>query len=178
MPFTPFHLGPALAFGLPLRRYIHAPTFIVGNVILDVEGFLVLTLGLNYPLHGYLHTFLLAATVGLLLAFVMFKLEKPMQPLYRKIQFESNSPLKLRSFLLAGVLGAALHVFFDAFLYSEMAPFFPLTINPLLNVISMSDVYLLCFGLGIFGIAYYVALLAYSMYTKKKQTLTFRPSSL
>jgi hypothetical protein len=172
MPFTPFHLGPALAFGLPLRRYIHVPTFIVGNVILDVEGLLVIFLGLNYPLHGYLHTFLLAAAVGLLIGFVMFKLEPPMQPFYRKIQLETNQPLKLKSFISAGILGAILHVVFDAFLYSEMMPFFPLTINPLLNFISLPEMYLLCFCIGIFGIVYYLALLAYSAYKKNRNKLT------
>lgn len=173
MPFTPFHLGPALAIGLPLRRYIHAPTFIVGNVIIDVEGLSVIVLGLNYPLHGYLHTLLFAAVIGLLVGFVMFKLEKPMQPFYRKIQLETNSTLKLKSFLLAGVLGAALHVLFDAFLYAEMEPFFPWTINPLLNAgLSMSQVYMACVGLGIIGILYYGAMVAYSMYgkTPKKQS--------
>jgi membrane-bound metal-dependent hydrolase YbcI (DUF457 family) len=178
MPFTPFHMGPALALGLPFRRYLHVPTFIVGNVVLDVEGLLVIVFGLNYPLHGYLHTLLLAVAVGLLLGFVMFKLEPPMQPFYRKIQLETNRPLKLKSFIAAGILGAILHVGLDAFLYSEMMPLFPLTINPLLNFISSSDMYLLCFWMGIFGIAYYLALLAYTMYKKKKQKLTFRPSSL
>jgi len=51
MPFTPFHLGPALGLGLPLRRYVYVPTFILANVIVDVEPFLVLFLGLRYPLH-------------------------------------------------------------------------------------------------------------------------------
>ncbi len=125
MPFTPFHLGPALAFGLPLRRYLHVPTFIVGNVILDVEGLVVIVFGLNYPLHGNVHTFLLAISVGLLLGFVMFKIEEPIQPIYRKIQVETNRPLKLRSFLLAGVLGAILHVVFDVFLYQKWRRSFP-----------------------------------------------------
>jgi membrane-bound metal-dependent hydrolase YbcI (DUF457 family) len=143
MPFTPFHLGPALAAGLPLRRYLHAPTFIVGNVIVDVEGLLVVAFGLGYPLHGYLHTFLLAAAAGLLLGLAMFKLEKPLHPFYQKIQLETNRQLKLPSFLLAGVFGAMLHVGFDALLYSEMTPFFPLTINPLLNLnVSALEVYL------------------------------------
>ncbi len=65
MPFTPFHFGPTLGFGLSLRGYLHAPTFIIANVIVDVEPFLVLFLGLRYPLHGYLHTFLLALVTGL-----------------------------------------------------------------------------------------------------------------
>lgn len=59
MPFTPFHLGPAIFFGMLLRRNMHMPTFIVANVILDVEPLLVLILGLKYPLHGYFHTFII-----------------------------------------------------------------------------------------------------------------------
>ncbi len=133
MPFTPYHLGPALVAGLPLRRYLHAPTFILGNLVLDLEGFTVILFGLSYPLHGYLHTVLFAVVVGLLLGIAMYALEKPMQAFYKKIQLENSNTLKLPSFLLAGVLGSVLHVLFDAFLYSEMQPFFPLTLNPLLN---------------------------------------------
>ncbi len=168
MPFTPFHLGAAFALGLPLRRWLHVPTFIVGNLILDVEPLAVMVFGLNYPLHGYLHTLLLATVVGVLLGLVMFSLEKPFQPLYRKIQLETNRSLKLKSFLLAGVLGTALHVVFDALLYSEMKPLFPFAPNPLLNFhTSTLEVYLLCFWLGIFGVVYYVVLVAYSILRKK-----------
>ena len=67
MSFTPFHLGPALGLGLPLRRYLHVPTFLAASVVVDVEPLLVLVLGLDYPLHGYLHTFLFASLTGLLL---------------------------------------------------------------------------------------------------------------
>ncbi len=173
MPFTLFHLGPASAVGLPLRKYLHAPTFIVGNLIVDVEGLLVIALGLNYPLHGYLHTLLAAAAVGLLLGFVMFKLETPMQPFYRKIQLETNHPLKLKSFLLAGVFGAALHVLFDAFLYAEMEPFFPWTINPLLHIgLSNLEVYMLCVWLGVFGLLFYGATFAYSMHKRNRKNQT------
>jgi len=54
MPFTLFHLGP----GLLLLTYVDFPTFLVASVIVDIEPFLVLTLDLNYPLHGFLHPFL------------------------------------------------------------------------------------------------------------------------
>jgi len=100
-----------------------------------------------------MHTLLLATGVGSLLGFVMFKLETPMQPFYRKIQLETNRSLKLKSFLLAGVLGTMLHFLFDALLYSEMMPFFPLAANPLLTFsVSTLEVYLLCFWLGLFGV--------------------------
>jgi membrane-bound metal-dependent hydrolase YbcI (DUF457 family) len=177
MPFTPFHLGPALAVGLPLRRYLHSPTFIVANVILDVEPFLVLVFGLHYPLHGYLHSLLLASAVGLALGAVMFWIEKPLQPFYQKLQLETRIPLKLKSFLLAGVFGAWLHVLLDAFLYSEMAPLYPWTANPLLQAgLTNSDLYMLCVYLGIFGVVYWAALIAYSSYqTYKKQSAAPQP---
>ena len=87
MPFTPFHLGPALGFGLPLRRYIHLPTFIVANVVIDLEPFFVIVLGLmgKYPLHGYLHTFILTFPLGTALGYVMFLLEGFFQPIYKTL---------------------------------------------------------------------------------------------
>ncbi len=171
MPFTPLHLGPALAIGLPLRKYLHTPTFIVGNVVLDIEPFMVIVLGLNYPLHGYLHTFLSALIVGLLVGFVMFKLEKPMQPLYKVTLLETDGTLGIKSFLLAGVFGTILHVLFDAVLYSEMAPFFPWTINPLIGMgLSVFQVYSFCIWLGILGIAYYLVALVYSIFKSHHKT--------
>lgn len=167
MPFTPFHLGPAIAVGLPLRKYLHTPTFIVGNLVLDIEPLLVLVFGLRYPLHGYLHTLALALAVGLLLGVVMFKLEVFMSPFYRKIKLETDKPLKVGSFLSAGVFGSVLHVMFDALLYSEMAPFFPLAVNPLLDLqLSMPQVYLSCVYLCIFGIIFYACLLVYSLHKR------------
>lgn len=168
MPFTLLHLGPALAFGVPLRKYVHLPTFIVANVILDAEPLLVILFRLQYPRHGYLHTFLLAIAVGLLLGYMMFKLEKPLKGFYSKLQLETNKNLPLKSFFIAGVSGTALHVFFDALLYSEMHPFFPLLTNPFLSFhISSLSVYLLCFWLGVLGLTWYGILFAYSLFKKR-----------
>lgn len=166
MPFTFYHLGPALAFGLPLRKFLHLPTFIVANVILDIEPLLVMMYGLNYPLHGYLHTVLSAVGVGLLLGFVMFKLEGHMKNFYFKLQLENNS-LRLRSFLVAGIFGALLHMFFDSLLYSEMKPLFPLLGNSLSSLgVSLSSVYTACFWLGVLGVAFYCVILVYSFVKK------------
>ena len=166
MPFTPYHFGPALGFGLPLRKFMHAPTFILANVIVDVEPLLVLFLGLRYPLHGYLHTFLLAFLVGLALGYVMFLLERFFHPLYKVFLLESDETLNLKSFLVAGVLGTTLHVLLDSSLYSEMRPFYPLTINPLYNPAFSLEVYSFCVWMGIIGIIFYVGLLA-SLFHKK-----------
>jgi hypothetical protein len=174
MPFTPFHFGPALLLGLPLRKYVHAPTFIVANVIVDVEPFLVLVLGLRYPLHGYFHTFLLAFLVGLAFGYVMFLLERVIRPLYKVFLLEADNVLTLKSFVVAGVCGTWLHVLLDSPLYTDIRPFYPITANPLFNPALSLGVYSLCVWMGITGIIYYVGLLVFSVYgrlrTKREHT--------
>lgn len=164
MPLTLFHLGPGLALGLPLRRHIHAPTFIFANVICDFEPLLVLLLNLDYPLHGYLHTFLLAAPTGMIFGYIMFLLERPLRPLYKVTLLETSDNLGLRSFVIAGGLGTALHVLFDTPLYSDIRPFFPATINPIYNPTLTFDIYTLCVIMGAFGITYYIATLLPRVY--------------
>jgi membrane-bound metal-dependent hydrolase YbcI (DUF457 family) len=171
VPFTPFHLGPALGFGLPFRRYIHVPTFIVANVIVDVEPFLVLSLGLRYPLHGYLHTFLLAFFAGLALGYTMFFIEKFFHTLYKMLLLEKDQKYNLRSFMLAGVLGTELHILLDSPLYGDIQPFFPITINPLYNPALTLVVYSFCVWMGMLGIVFYGYLLvssAYKRFQKKR----------
>jgi hypothetical protein len=168
MPFTPLHLGPALAIGLPLRKYVHAPTFIVANVILDIEPLIVLFFGLDYPLHGYLHTLLLAAAVGLILGYAMFKLERHLKPVYGAVLLETGNELGVKSFAFAGVSGAMLHVLFDAPLYADIHPFFPVAANPLLSpgVLGGMWVLMLCVWMGIFGVAFYAALVVFHAYKR------------
>jgi len=163
MPFTPFHLGPALCLGLPLRKYMHAPTFIVANVILDVEPFLVIMFGLDYPLHGYLHTFLLAFFVGLALGYALLLLEGYLYPLYKMLLLETDRKTNLKPFVLVGAMGTMLHVLLDSPLYSDIRPLYPLTTNPLYNPALSSEVYSLCVWMGILGIVIYVGLLVYSL---------------
>jgi len=169
MPFTPFHLGPALCLGVPFRSYVHAPTFILANVVLDFEPLLVLTLGLNYPLHGYLHTFLAAIVLGFAFGLGMFLIEGRMHPLYETLQLEPETPLKRSRFTIAGVAGTLLHVLFDSPLYSDIKPFYPLTLNPLYGSVSSSDIFLITFVMGIFGIAFYILILLLKV--RKTQTL-------
>jgi hypothetical protein len=166
MPFTPFHLGPGLGLGLPLRKYLHVPTFLLANVIVDVEPFLVLFLGLRYPLHGYLHIFLLAIPLGIVLGYVMFLLEKFLQPLYKILLLETTNSLNLKSFVVAGFLGTGLHVMLDTPLYSDIAPFYPITTNPFYNPAFTLEIYSLCVWMGAFGIIYYLGLLGLLIHRK------------
>jgi hypothetical protein len=164
MPFTPFHIGPALGFGLPLRKYLHVPTFLVASIFVDFEPFLVLSLGLDYPLHGYLHTFIVAFILGLVLGYAMFLLERILRPLYRTLLLESNATLSPKCFVVAGALSTMLHVLLDSPLYNDIRPFYPLLANPLYHLASSSEVYGFCMWVGILGIVFYLGLLLFSVY--------------
>jgi len=159
MPFTPFHLGVGLGLGLPLRKHLHAPTFILANVIVDVEPLLVFLFGLRYPLHGYLHTFLLALPMGLALGCVMHLLERFLHPLYKMLLLEADDNLSLRTFIIAGVSGTGLHILLDAPLYDDIKPLYPIAANPFYNSSITPEIYSLCVWIGAFGITYYLILL-------------------
>jgi hypothetical protein len=166
MPFTPYHFGPALALALPLREYLHAPTFIIASVILDVEPFMVLALGLNYPLHGYSHTLILALVLGALLGYVMFRLEGSFVSLYKLLLMETGTKFGLGSFMVAGALGTVVHVLLDSPLYDDILPFYPLTVNPFYNPALSPEIYSICVWMGVIGLIYYAALVGLSVYKK------------
>jgi len=166
VPFTPFHFGPALGLGLPLRRYLHVPTFLVASVIVDVEPLLVLVLGLSYPLHGYLHTFLFASLTGLALGHVMFSLDGFLNPVYRALRLVAEEVQGRKAFMVTGVLGAAFHVLLDSPLYRDIRPLFPFTQNPFYNPGLSPGVYSFCVWTGIIGIIWYLGLFIFPLLKK------------
>jgi len=168
MPFTPFHIGPALGAGLPLKNKIHWPTFFVANLVVDIEPFLVLLLGLEYPLHGYLHTFLFASLLGLMLGCLMFVLNRFLNPIYKSFLLESKNKLGIGSFVAAGIFGTMLHVFLDSPLYTDIRPLFPFTENPLYNPALSSMVYEFCLLAGAIGVIYYLGMFVFTNHKKHK----------
>jgi membrane-bound metal-dependent hydrolase YbcI (DUF457 family) len=168
VPFTPFHFGPAIGFGLPLRKYLHVPTFIVANVIVDVEPLLVLVLGLNYPLHGYLHTFIFASLTGLALGYVLFSFDRLLHPIYKAMKLVVVNKQSFKSYMAAGVLGATFHVLLDSPLYRDIKPLYPFTHNPFYNPNLSSGVYSFCVWMGIIGIIYYIGLFIYPLLRRQQ----------
>jgi hypothetical protein len=142
MPFTPYHFGPHACASLPFYRYLDIPVFIGANVAVDVEPLLVILYRLEYPLHGYCHTLLIGGLVGLLFATAAY----PFRPLAGKVMRLLRLPYASGYLKMAvsGVLGAWLHVLFDAFLYLDIRPFHPFQANPLHGVLSDGAVYGIC----------------------------------
>jgi len=154
MPFTPFHLGPALLFGLLLFRYLDFPTFLVSNIVLDLEPFIILTRGLPGPLHGPFHSYTLGALVALGTMLGMMLVKPMTRPLMSLLRLRQESSAK--GMFIAALLGVCLHVTLDAFLYPEIRIFYPLQANPLLGLVSIDSVYLFCALCLPLGFALYI----------------------
>jgi membrane-bound metal-dependent hydrolase YbcI (DUF457 family) len=122
------------------RGRVSAGALLIGSVVLDVQPFAVLFLGMPFALHGLSHTFAVSALVALALALAMQLLLKQ----------------SLSNLFLGALLGTWSHVFLDSFLYEDMAPFFPFEGNPLLYALTPGQVYLLCtLAFPLVGVLFY-----------------------
>ncbi len=152
-------MGPALLFGAPSRRLIHLPTFLLANIIVDIEPLLVWRLHLNYPVHGFFHTFLSAVLVGTLLGYFMYWLEPFLHDIYSALRLVPETKLHLRHFIAAGIIGIILHVVLDSIVYTNITPLYPLQVNPFYTPGSMSTVVDFCVKSFIVGLAFYIIVL-------------------
>ena len=155
MPFTPFHLGPAMALGWPLRRRIHLPTLLFSSIIVDVEPFFVIVFGLDYPLHGYLHTFLASIFLGSLFGFLCYRLGGGFEGFWRRLDLVPILGVRPSGYVLAGFIGWFLHVLFDSPLYSDIRPFYPRSVNSLYAPELVMIDYGVCMLLGVIGVSMY-----------------------
>jgi len=168
MPFTPFHLGPALVIGIIFIYYLDFPTLLVASVILDIEPFVVLLLDLNYPLHGFFHSFLGGTIIIFPLSFIMFKIRPFINPITDSFKLEQKS--SFLNILTASIVGIYLHVLLDAPLYSDIQPFFPLNFNPFLSTsdLAANTIYFFCGYCFLAAIFLYFLLLAIKFKKKNK----------
>jgi membrane-bound metal-dependent hydrolase YbcI (DUF457 family) len=167
MPFTPFHLGPALFLGLLLLGFLDFPTFLIANVIVDVEPLLVLVFGLDYPLHGFFHSFLGGTVVALVLALVMNRIRGTISPLLALVRLEQRSSLK--SILCASMSGVYLHILLDARMYGDIRPLYPIDANPFLIQTTLPGLWEFMFCVWCFfgAVIVYVIKLFFSWRTKR-----------
>jgi len=158
MPFTPFHLGPALLFGLALSLVFDLPTLLIASIVPDVEPFYVMYFHVSgYPLHGFFHSYLGSSILAFLVAIIVYPLRDPLNRIMSIFRISQKSSFK--KILFTSFMGAYSHVFLDSFLYGEMMPFYPLHGNPFVNLLSSSDsytvIYIFC------GIAFILGIILY-----------------
>ena len=153
MPFTPFHVGPSATVAFPLKRIIDIPVFIIANVAIDLEPLTVMIFTPSYPLHGYAHSFLGAGLIGALWGMIAFRGKGILRDVMRALglQYETS----MTKAIIAGVLGALIHVLLDAPIYTDIRPFYPLDINPFYGLASQRAMYFFCSILFIPAILFY-----------------------
>ena len=167
MPFTPLHLGPALALGLAFKDHLNTPALLISSIAVDIEPLLVLLLGLRYPLHGSLHTLVGSFLSGAILGLILYLLnQRLLNKLWLKLMLVKNDSLCIREHITAGVMGSALHVLLDSPLYSDIKPFFPLSVNPLYHPEFTEDIYRLCKVLFMLGVVLYSYTIAKQVVSK------------
>jgi membrane-bound metal-dependent hydrolase YbcI (DUF457 family) len=169
MPFTPYHFGPAALIGFPLKRWIDIPVFVLANVVIDLEPLAVMLFGLEYPLHGYIHTYLFGGLVGLAWGFAAYLL---LQQVFKPIMGFFRLPYQptLLKMTVSGLLGIWFHVFIDSFLYKEMNPFWPIMGNPFHAIVRYQTIFLICEISLVVAIVLYPAY-AVSRWIKEKKHL-------
>jgi len=141
VPFTPFHLGPALLIGMIFFPYVDLVAIFISSVIVDVEPayFLYST---GRPVHGFLHSYMGGTLVAFLLSCALYPFRRTYCEILRI--FGMKQETSFRKILLSSLVGVYSHIFLDSFMYPEMEPFYPMHGNPLLGVIKWTLIYDFC----------------------------------
>jgi len=142
MPFTPFHLGPAILIGLLFFPLIDIIIICIASVIVDIEPAYYLFFTQRGPYHGLLHTYLAATIISFLLTLIMY----PLRNKYPKLLgfFGLKQETNHKRMLISALIGTYSHIFLDSFLYPEMHPFYPIRGNVMLYALSPITVYGIC----------------------------------
>lgn len=121
MPFTPYHIGPNALVGLSFRRWVDPAVIVLVNVVVDVE----VLFAPGWPHHRYwhFHTFLVGGIVGALFGLVCWRFKRFFNWSMRTIRIPYEA--KLLNMVLAGVLGAWLHVLVDSLYHWDVQAFWP-----------------------------------------------------
>ncbi len=141
--------------------FVNVPAFFIASVILDLEPLAVLIFDLDYPLHGFMHTYLgsllVAISLGIILT-ITFRKAPKIGTFLEKISFFGKNDMKHN--VATAISGVWLHIFLDSFLYTDIQPFYPFSINPFYKMLSFTAVYGVCVlaflvGLPLYGFRWY-----------------------
>lgn len=154
MPFTPFHMGPGLAFKGVLGRRMSIVVFGWSQIVIDVQPGIAL-LRNDLIIHGWTHTLLGAFPIGILagLSFyfgnTLFQRWSPTRALLQKLGLTDCS---WRVVWTSSFVGTYSHILLDSLMHLDMRPWYPyVKTQPLLALMSDPQVYWLCVWMGVLG---------------------------
>ena len=155
---NPLHFGPAIMGKAVAPKHFSFLAFGLTQVIMDAEaGFYLMQS--SWPVHRFLHSYLGATVVAVvtallgrpLLGLVIRGWNRLMAGRYRGgLQLRPDVPLA--AVASGAFLGGYSHVFLDSIVHADITPFAPWYAgNPLLHVMSITNVMLLCAGMSLSG---------------------------
>ncbi len=114
--------------GLLFRRWLDVPVFILSNILIDMEVLADHYVQPGWPVHQlwHFHTLLIGGLAGAVFGAIVYTI-KPFRwcsETSMKLIGLSAKPTLL-SMVLAGLLGAWLHVFIDSFFHYDVQIFWP-----------------------------------------------------
>ncbi len=151
MPFTPFHLGPALLVAVLLYRWLDPVPLLLASIAVDARAILVFFGVLGGPLHGLLHTLPGAVAVGLVVAAGLSLVADRYAAWFEAAGVEV--PVSLDRLAVSGLVGAVLlHLLPDALMYGDVGllqPFHPFLQQ---SVLGLGRVYVAAVVMGVAGL--------------------------
>jgi hypothetical protein len=152
VPITPFHFGPGLLVKAAAPRRVSFTAFAVANVAIDCEP--VWNWLHGRPMHGPVHTLVVAAPLGLLAGRLAGLILGRLFPRTARAHPALRSEVAAASAALGGLLGGGSHPLIDGLMHRDVHPFWPFYAgNPLLGLIPLLWVYLGCVIAGGVGAA-------------------------
>jgi hypothetical protein len=144
VPFTTFHLGPALLFGLAFSSIFDLITLLIASVIPDMESICIIlfdfpeTASRLFPfLWWRVHTCCSCAVVVYLLRDTLTKILQ---------EFRVSQKSSLQKVVFTSFAGVYSHVFLDSRLYRKMNTLCPLQGNPFVGIASVHIAYVAVYG--------------------------------
>jgi hypothetical protein len=158
MPFTPFHMGPALAVKAVCGRHFSLMVFGFSQIVIDIEPLVRIIRG-DAVLHGLTHTYLGATLIAIASALIgrpvcQFYLNTwtpdPHSPFM--VWLRGPSLISWHAAFVGAFAGTYSHVALDSMIHYDMQPLAPFSdTNALLNVVSMGVMHLICILTGVLG---------------------------
>jgi hypothetical protein len=160
MPFTPLHMGPALALKAVMRRRFSVLSFGIAQVAIDVEPGLGLLYGWE-RLHGWTHTYVGAVVIASLVtvlsaplcSWILRRWNRELRD-HRLGWLADPDDLAPGAVAAGAFIGTLSHVALDSLMHPDMRPLAPFSPhNSLLDAIPLAALEIGCIAAAALGIA-------------------------
>ena len=155
MPFTPFHMGPAVTLKLLGLKYFSFTIFGYSQILMDLEPLFRLLRG-DDIIHGYSHTYVGAILIGLItIATGKWLCEFGLRVWNEIFVFkflQVPTQISWSTAIISTYIGVFSHVLLDSVMHSDMRPWAPFSeVNGALHYISVGQLHQFCLILGAIG---------------------------